>query len=83
MVYIKDYAPVIPANNVYDDSMACVEIDGKPTAKFTNLTSGEYYLYGTGWDNIRSERVRGGMPYVITDTNKATKHTIILQVQQY
>lgn len=83
MVYIKYNAPVIPANNVYDDSIACVEIDGKPTAKFTNLTSGEYYLYAKGWDIVRSEKVRGGMPYEVSDSTTKTYHTTILPIQDY
>lgn len=83
-VRIKYNAPVIPADRKFDDSVFAVKnLDGVYTANFSELKTGEYYLYGTGWDNVRSERVRGGMPYVISDTNKSTKHTIILQVQQY
>lgn len=83
MVYIKYDAPVIPANNVYDDSIACVQINGKPTAKFTDLRSGEYYLYAKGWDIIRSEKVRGGMPYMVSDSTVKTTHTTILPIQDY
>lgn len=83
MVYIKYDAPVVPANNVYDDSMMCTQINGTPTAKFTDLRTGEYYLYAKGWDIIRSEKVRGGMPYEVNDSTAKTTHTTILPIQPY
>lgn len=82
-IYIKYDAVVVPFNNQYDDSALCIEVDGKPVATFSNLNSGEYYLYGRGWDFIRSEKVRGGLPYVITDTNARTMHILNLPVADY
>ncbi len=83
-VFIKYDAPVIPADLKFDDTVYAVKnVHGIYTANFTQLKEGEYYLYGVGWDNVRSERVRGGLPYVVSDTSKSTEHTIILDVKQY
>lgn len=84
MVYIKYNTRVIPASMVYDDSAkAIVNDDGVPVATFRELKSGNYYLFGRGWDIIRSEKVRGGIPFKIERANARTTHNLTLQIQDY
>lgn len=83
MVYIKYDAAVVPADKQYDDSVKAMIVDGKPIARFDNLLPGNYYLFGNGWDLVRSEHVHGGLPFVILEENKSTTHTFTLPLEQY
>lgn len=64
-VYIKYNTQDAAA--VYDDSVKVVVKDSQPTAIFTNLKAGKYYLLGLGWDTTISSTVKGGIPYTITE----------------
>jgi hypothetical protein len=63
-VYIKfntsDFPGESPAN--YD---ASVDADSKGDYTFPKLYSGDYYLYGVGYDNSILQIVRGGIPVSI------------------
>lgn len=52
---------------VYDDSVKAVMKDSQPTATFTNLKAGKYYIYSLGWDPTILSAVKGGIPYTITE----------------
>ncbi|MGC4079322.1 MAG: hypothetical protein QM702_20235 [Rubrivivax sp.] len=68
-VYIKYNAQDKPAG--YDDSATCVWTDGKPTATFSGLKTGNYYLYSNGYDTTVTSVVEGGISYQIkTETNQ-------------
>jgi hypothetical protein len=43
--------------------------DGEDHIHLENLTCGQYYIYGTGFDASASERVAGGIPYTLSDTS--------------
>jgi hypothetical protein len=64
-VFIKYNAQDVPSS--YDDSISCTDISSMPTAIFTGLRSGQYYLYAKGYDTSISQNVQGGMPYSIVD----------------
>lgn len=64
-VYIKYNTQ--DAATSYDDSVKCIPDNGVPTATFTGLKKGNYYLYGKGWDASISMEVVGGLPYVISE----------------
>ena len=83
MFYVKYNANVIPLDGNYDDSAWCVQVNGTPVASFYGLKTGNYYLYGKGWDLIRSQHVMGGIPFTVIETNKATEHTLVIPVQDY
>lgn len=83
MVYIKYDASVIPFDNMFDDSTKARKIDGVPVATFSGLKTGNYYIYGMGWDLVRSEKIRGGMPFIITEEHKGTTHSFNLAVMDY
>ena len=62
-MYIAYNVSDIPSH--YDDSATCTMIDGVPTASFSNLNEGKYYLSGTGYDTSISQSVKGGLSYEI------------------
>lgn len=59
IVYIKYGTKDKPAS--YDDSMKCVMTRGVPVATFRNLRTGNYYIYGRGFDPSIGENVEGGI----------------------
>ncbi len=63
-VYIKYNTRDAPAT--YDDSVKTQIAGGVPTATFTELKKGDYYLYGRGWDKDIQQVVTGGIPVTIT-----------------
>lgn len=72
-VYIKYNTTNQPT--CYDDSTIIVSQNGIAYAYFSNLTNGDYYLYGYGNDTIQGYNpVIGGLPYHIStqDTNRFT-----------
>ncbi len=61
MIYIKYNSLDAPANAVYDDSATSVLINGKPTATFSGLTTGNYYLLAVGYHGgFSPPNVKGG-----------------------
>lgn len=83
-VYIKYNTGVVPGQGNYDDSaIAYVNEDGTPIARFTGLKTGNYYLFGRGWDIIRSQKVRGGLFFVVEEERATTTHTFTVQLQEY
>lgn len=68
MVYIKYDATNLPKSMIFDDSMKVVQDVGGPTATFTGLKQGNYYIYGKGWDPDIAEDVVGGQTFRIIDT---------------
>ena len=72
-VYIKYNSSNVSAT--YDDSAVCVQEAGLPVATFSGLKTGNYYLYGKGWDPAIAENVKGGLPYTIN-----TQTTLILSL---
>lgn len=83
MVYIKYNSAVVPAGGVYDDSTWARKVDNKPVAVFDQLKPGRYYVYGKGWDLVRSEKVAGGLPYIIPENQSSTTHTLVLPIYDY
>ncbi len=85
LVYIKYNASVIPVNGQFDDSVWAVREEGKttgPIAEFKELKPGNYYVYGKGWDLVRSVHVHGGLPYIIIEENRNTIHYFTLPLQE-
>lgn len=78
MVYIKYDATVTPVT--FDDSFKCKKVNGFPTATFSGLKQGNYYIWGKGWDLIRSQTVTGSVPYTITTSGTAV--TVTLQTKK-
>jgi len=65
-VYIKYNATQAPGNNVYDDSMVCVVVNGVSVATFSNLNVGNYYLHTVGYETgLTPPNVTGGQAYTI------------------
>jgi hypothetical protein len=63
MIYIKYNALDAPVG--FDDSLACINSEGRSVALFSGLKKGNYYLFGKGWEKPFSIEVRGGIPYSI------------------
>lgn len=84
MVYIKYDASVIPANGRFDDSTWAVRADKTqpPVATFWGLKPGNYYIYGKGWDLVRSQHVHGGLPFIILQDNTNTTHIYNLPLME-
>ena len=82
MVYIKYNSLDIPVQ--YDDSVWCrTPKYGRPTATFTGLRKGNYYLYGKGWNIYNSEIVGGGIPFTVsTDYVNATLELPVYTLQR-
>lgn len=76
-VYIKYNS--LDASSFYDDSVKVSQENGNPTATFTGLKAGNYYLYGNGWDVSINMAVIGGLPFTITEE---TTHNISLPVTE-
>lgn len=72
MVYIKYNTSDAPGNGVYDDSAVCTYPNSVPTATFTSLKKGSYYLYGRGLDTSIAQTVLGGTKYDVPDTTVQT-----------
>jgi hypothetical protein len=79
MVYIKYQAKDLPANGRYDDSARVVKGTSDTVAVFTGLKTGNYYLYGKGWDRFGPYAVQGGIPYQI---NSETTLTVNVPVSE-
>lgn len=62
-IYIAYNVQDIPS--FYNDSADCLVVDGVPTATFSGLKTGKYYLYGTGFDTSITKAVKGGLSYEI------------------
>lgn len=78
-VYIKYDDEVAPERtNLYDDSLICVQENGKPVATFYELRKGTYLFYADGWDLIRSQAVEGDR--VVLADQERTIHTLELQL---
>lgn len=58
-----------PADGKYDDSAKCVKENGIPVATFTNLSKGNHYVFGLGWDpNLTPpDTVKGSFAYPLKD----------------
>ena len=66
IVYIKYNATSAPSSNVYDDSAVCVMINNIPTATFSNLNVGNYYLFAKGYQTgLTPPYLSGGQVYTI------------------
>jgi hypothetical protein len=76
-VYIKYNAKNTPT--YYDDSAQTTLQNGIPTAVFSELKKGSYYVYGTGFDTSVMQNVKGGIPYEI---ESETAQTIYLPVTE-
>lgn len=63
-VYIKYNVQDVPS--FYDDSAATVMMGDQPTAVFSGLKPGNYYIYGYGFDTSIRQNVKGGMPYTVS-----------------
>ena len=77
IIYIKYNS--LDASSVYDDSVTVTQENGNPTATFSGLKTGNYYLYGAGWDTDIDMGVIGGLPYTVTEE---TTHNISLPVTE-
>jgi hypothetical protein len=65
MVYIKYNATSNTGS--FDDSVKCVEKDGRPIGTFSDLKAGSYYLYASGYDPDIAETVKGGLQFTVTE----------------
>lgn len=84
MVYVRYNSLVISeTGSDYNDSAWVEVVDGDPIARFYDLKPGNYYIFAKGWDIIRSEKVRGGLPYTITKDKDATVQKFNLPLQDY
>lgn len=82
-VFIKYNTSVIPKDGVYDDSLWAMPVDGKPVATFDKLKPGKYYIFARGWDLIRSQKVRGGLPHTISVEKQSTAQHLTLAIYNY
>jgi hypothetical protein len=80
MVYMKYNAVVKPTDNKYDDSAKVVVVKGTPMAIFTELKAGNYFLYGKGWDILRSKTCAGTRPFTIDANGSTGTNQLILLV---
>ncbi len=75
-IYIKYNTNDLPSPNFsasqYDDSMKCVKVNGDPTATFSGLKKGKYYLYGIGYDPSISSKVEAGKPVTVSTDGTMT-----------
>ncbi len=78
-VFIKYNTLDAPGNSIYDDSARVVKAPTDTVAVFSGLKTGNYYLYGYGWDPRINSIVKGGLPYVITSE---TSQIITLPVSE-
>jgi len=61
--WVKFNAQDQPADGIYD--MVIVGDSGEEHVHIHDLKPGKYYIYMTGYDTLRSEYVRGGIPYTL------------------
>jgi hypothetical protein len=66
-----------PANNKYDEQVECNRVDGKLMGAFSDLKTGDYYIYGVGYNPDHGDTVRGGYPITIEEERL---HTVTLQL---
>ncbi len=78
MLYIKYNSKDKPADDRYDDSVACNIVDDKSMGAFTDLKKGDYYIFGTGYNPDHGDIVKGGLPYTIDDENMVYNITLNL-----
>ncbi len=53
---------------IFDDSVAVKRVEGsRPYGDFHSLHPGNYYIYGKGWDILRSVPVSGGIAHTIEE----------------
>lgn len=60
-IYIKYNATEAPTLTGYDDSALAAKGAGRPLVKFSNLTTGNYYLFAKGYDPVYQQPASGGM----------------------
>jgi len=81
-VYIKYNTVDAPANGIYDDSAACMLVDTIPTAIFSGLTTGNYYLLAVGYHGgFSPPNVKGGKNCSIFSNGDTLK--VIVPTYQY
>lgn len=51
----------------YEDSMACVIVNGKPVAVFKGMKKGNYYFYASAYDAGVPGYIEGGVPFTVKD----------------
>jgi len=78
ILYLKYNTLDKPADNKYDESVACNTVDGKPMGAFTDLKTGDYYIFGKGYNPDHADSVKGGYPYTIEDENGVYNITLNL-----
>jgi hypothetical protein len=66
VIYIKYGTLGAPANGVYDDSAKCQMLGITPVAIFDSLTTGQYYLFGSGYHQLTLSLVKGAANYAMT-----------------
>lgn len=64
-IYIKYATNDLPAGS-YDDSARCVVVGSAGMATISGLKTGNYYLFGLGYDPAFGVAVDGGVPYNIS-----------------
>jgi hypothetical protein len=79
-VYIR--YNVQDAPSFYDDSVATVAMSDQPTAVFSGLKTGNYYIYGYGYDTSIKQNVKGGMPYTISSETTLDLTLPVTEVHQ-
>lgn len=65
--YIKYNTSDAPTS--FDDSVACSYDSGMPTATFSGLKTGQYYIACTAYDTSIKQAVKGALPYEIKTEN--------------
>jgi len=78
-LYIKYNTLDAPANGVYDDSTVCTIADSMAKGAFTQLSNGNYYIYGYGYDSSIKQNIKGGTSYTIS---KQSEQTMLLPVSE-
>lgn len=69
-IYIK--YNTLDVQTVFDDSLSVRYSDGRPTAVFYPLKSGNYFLYAKGWYIKNSLPVSGTLSHTITEKTATT-----------
>lgn len=75
--FIKFNAQDFPGDDPSKYDLVITGAVGSDSVVVENLKCGNYYLYMAGFDTSIAERVRGGIPYVISEDASGTRKVIV------
>jgi hypothetical protein len=75
--FIKFNAQDFPGDDPSKYDLVITGAIGSDSVVVENLKCGKYYIYMAGFDTSIAERVRGGIPYVISEGASGVKNVIV------